>query len=325
MIKATSVNSQTLKALNNGGLSGILGNTLQPQTSYTLVVYAGNGYANDFFVKTIKTEGKEDLTQKSYYLYDIEQFQQPGVDAFAGEWVAVSYDIFDAKATKKTIRGNWRAEEVTLTVDGNVVKATGLFPSLKTNPAVKFEIKDNLLYTQENRGAKVMVKDSTHIIPTMRFEYQYIPKTVALSSSGNFYEKFDDGKTADRRDMLCAGFVHEDIIALVDNKTTLSFYGFAMGGYQKDSMGEENLVDVIGDAHGELILVRKGSPLLEGLKSQESTTAKPNESLNAAKEASIIAAPKFGKVVNDQKYVDESLNSKVEFRSDLQVKTILKK
>ena len=97
-----------------------------------------------------------------------------------------------------------------------------------------------------------------------------------------------------------------------------------MGGFQKDNMGKENLVDVIGDAHGELILVRKGSALLEGLKSQESSTAKPNESLNAAKEASITAAPKFGKVVNDQKYVDDSLNSKVEFRSDLQVKTILK-
>ena len=89
-------------------------------------------------------------------------------------------------------------------------------------------------------------------------------------------------------------------------------------------MGVENLIDVIGDAHGELILVRKGSPLLEALKSQESTTAKPNESLDAIKEASVIAAPKFGKVINDQKYVDDSLNSKVEFRSDLQVKTILK-
>ena len=81
---------------------------------------------------------------------------------------------------------------------------------------------------------------------------------------------------------------------------------------------------MIGDAHGELILVRKGSPLLDGLKSQESATAKPNESLSAVKESGIIAAPKFGKVIGDQKYVDDSLNSKVEFRSDLQVKTILK-
>ena len=124
--------------------------------------------------------------------------------------------------------------------------------------------------------------------------------------------------------MLCGGFVHQDIIAFVDNRTDFSFYGFAMGGFQKDNMGEENLVDVIGDAHGELILVRKGSPLLDGLKSQDSTTAQPDESLSAVKEAGIIAAPKFGKVVNDQKHVDESINSKVEFRSDLQVKTILK-
>ena len=322
--RSTSVNSQTLKALNNGGIAGILGNNLQPCTNYTLVVYAGNGYANKFFTQNISTLGKEDLTQKSFYLYDIEQFEQPGTSAFAGEWVAVSYDIFDAKATKKAIRGNWRAEEVTLSIEGDVVKASGLFPSLKTNPSVKFAIKDNLLYTQENRGAKVMVKDSTHIIPTMRFEYQYIPKTGALSSSGYFYEKFNDDTSEGRTDMLCGGFVHQDVIAFVDNRTDFSFYGFAMGGFQKDNMGEENLIDVIGDAHGELILVRKGSPLLDGLKSQESATAKPNESLSAVKESGIIAAPKFGKVTGDQKYVDESLNSKVEFRSDLQVKTILK-
>jgi hypothetical protein len=158
----------------------------------------------------------------------------------------------------------------------------------------------------------------------MRFEYQYIPKTGALSSSGYFYEKFNDDTSEGRTDMLCGGFVHQDVIAFVDNRTDFSFYGFAMGGFQKDNMGEENLVDVIGDAHGELILVRKGSPLLDGLKSQESATAKPNESLSAVKESGIIAAPKFGKVTGDQKYVDESLNSKVEFRSDLQVKTILK-
>ena len=324
MIRATSVNAQTIKALNSTGLSGILGNTLQPCTSYTLVVYAGNGYTSKFFSETISTLGTENLMQKSYYMHDIEQFEQPGADAFTGDWVAVSYDIFDAKATKKTIRGNWRAKEVNLTVENNIVKASGLFPSLKTNPTIKFALKDNLLYTQENKGAKVMVKDSTHVIPSMRFEYQYIPKTGALSSSGYFYEKFDDDTTEDRTDMLCAGFVHQDIIALVDNRTDFSFYGFAMGGFQKDNMGKENLVDVIGDAHGELILVRKDSQLLEGLKSQESTTAKPNESLSAVKEANFVIAPKFGKVVNEQKYVDDSINSKVEFRSDLQVKTILK-
>lgn len=324
MVRAAGVNTQTLKALNSTGLSGFLGNTLQPCTSYTFIVYAGNGYTSQFFSQTISTLGEEKLMQKSYYLYDIEQFQQPGADAFAGEWVAVSYDIFDANATEKTIRGNWRAKEVKLTVEGEVVKAEGLFPSLKTNPTIKFALKDNLLYTQENRGAKVMVKDSTHIIPSMRFEYQYIPKTGAISSSGYFYEKFDDGKVPERRDMLCAGFVHKDIIAFVDNRTDLSFYGFAMGGYQKDNMGAEYFVDVIGDAHGELILVRKGSKLLEDLKSKESTTAQPNGSLSAVKESNIITAPKFGKVINEQKFVDNSINSKVEFRSDLQVKTVLK-
>lgn len=324
MIKSTSVNSQTIKALNNGGLAGILGNTLQPCTSYTLLVYAGNGYANKFFTDTISTKGIEDLTQKSFYLYDIEQFNQPGIEAFAGDWAAVSYDIFDADVTKKTIRGNWRAKEVKLTVEDNIVKASGLFPSLKTNPSVKFAIKDNLIYTQENKGAKVMVKDSTHIVPNMRFEHQYIPKTGALSSSGYFYEKFNDDTADDRTDMMCAGFVHKDIIAFVDNRTDFNFYAFAMGGFQKDGMGKENLVDIIGDAHGELILVRKDSELLDGLKSQESTTARPTESLSTIKGANKITAPKFGKVEGEQKYVDDSINSKVEFRSDLQVKTILK-
>ena len=325
MVKATSVNTQTIKALNSTGLSGILGNTLQPCTSYTLVVYAGNGYANQFFYESITTGGKADPVQKSYYYQDIVNYQQPGADAFAGEWIAVSYDIFDAAAKKKTIRGGWRAEEVTLTVEGDVVKAAGLFPALKSNPTVKFAVKDNLLYTQPNKGAKIMVKDSTHIIPTMRFEYQYIPKTGALSSSsGYFYEKFSDDTTEDRTDMLCGGFVHEDIIAFVDNKTAFSFYAFVMGGFQKDNMGEENLVDVIGDGHGELILVRKGSALLEGLAEKESTTAQPQSSLSALKETAYIAAPKFGTITNNQKVVDDSINSRIEFRSGLQVKTILK-
>ena len=44
---------------------------------------------------------------------------------------------------------------------------------------------------------------------------------------------------------------------------------------------------------------------------------------DVAREAG-VALGTVSKVVNNQKHVDESINSKVEFRSDLQVKTILK-
>jgi len=324
MIMATTANSQTLKVINGTGMAGILGNRLQPCTSYTFVVYAGNGYKNQFFTKTVTTEGKEDLTQKSYYFHDIKTFTQPGADALAGEWVAVSYDIFDAQAQKKVIRGGWRAETVTLTVEGDAVKAAGLFPALKTNPTIKFALKDGLLYSQDNTCAKVMVKDSTHLIPSMRFEYQYIPKPGAITTSGYFYEKFTDEDNNERTDMFCGGFVHEDIIAFVDNRTSFNFYALAMGGFQKGSMGEMNLVDVIGDGHGELILVRKGSDLLEDMKKEESTSVQPQTGLSLVKENSYTSAPEFGTIKADQKMVDQSVNSRVELRSGLQIKTTVK-
>ena len=156
----------------------------------------------------------------------------------------------------------------------------------------------------------------------MRFEYQYYPMTGAISSStGYFYEKFDEGTEKDRTDMLVAGFVHPDVIAFVDNKTkNYGFFALAMGGFKKDNMGQLYLSDVIGDGHGQLILIRKGSELLKNLKAHESVPVQPTTSLSIMQEASSFRAPKFGTINPDIKIVDEKIPGKIEFRSDLHVK-----
>ena len=198
--------------------------------------------------------------------------------------------------------------------------ASGLFPSLNTNPAVKFELRDGLLYTTENRGANVTVKDSTNIVPTLRFEYTYIPKTGTLSSTGYFYDKFDKDDIKDRRDMLMGGFVHEDVIAFVDNTTDFKFWAFVMGGYQKNRMGEENLSDVIGDAHGELILVRKGSELLRNLKEKASESKDADQTLNSLTEAHRVVMPEINSIIRDVEKFDIA-HELLQFRSDVKVRS----
>ena len=318
----SSVDNLTLKMLNNDGLSGIVGNNLKAGTSYTFVIYAGNGYYSQFFTDTLNTRGALDLMQKSYYSCDIKEFAQPGADSYNGTWIPVSVDIFDSAAEGRTIRGNWRGSEVTLTAEGSEVTATGLFPSLKTNPSIKFELKDDLLYTMENRGAKVMVKDSTNIVPSLRFEYQYIPKAGALSGSGYFYEKFDDKEAKDRRDMMVGGFVHEDIIAFVDNTTDLQFWALIMGGFQKDRMGEENLSTIIGDAHGELILVRKGSELLKGLQASESQAKDSEQTLSSLTEAHRIVMPEINSIIRDLEKADVAHEILV-IRTEAKVRSVM--
>ena len=316
----SQMDGATLKVLNSTGLSGILGNKLEADTEYTMIVYAENEYYGDFFTKTIRTSGKTDHVQKTYYAVDIENFTQPAVESYEDTWIPVSIDIFDAEATGRTIRGNWRAKEVTLTVEGDIVTATGLFPALKTNPSIKFDMKDGYLYTRENRGAKVMVKDSTNIVPSLRFEYQYIPKTTAVTGDGSILENFDDGQTKERRDMMMGGFVHEDIIAFVDNRTEHQFWALTMGGYQKNMMGEENLSSVIGDAHGQLLLVRKSNTgLLKDLVAKESEGQNDEDALSSAAEAHTIAKPKKDGPFGEHIKVDTE-DKIVEFKSDARIK-----
>jgi hypothetical protein len=119
------------------------------------------------------------------------------------------------------------------------------------------------------------------------------------------------------------GFVHEDIIAFVDNRTTQEFWAMALGGYQKNSMGEEELQNIIGDAHGELILVRKGSPLLEGLKYADSSAKEEGQVLNSLSEVNRIEMPQIGTLHTDMKEVDTT-DKLVEFKKDIRVKTIVK-
>lgn len=324
LISYGSVNGQVLKQLNGSGLSGILGNKFKAGTEYTFVVYAGNGYHSEFFTKSITLAGEPDLMKKSYYLTDLQEYEQPGAEAFAGTWVPVSTDIFGNGSEGRVIRGNWKSQEVEITIDGDEAKVAGLFPSLKTNPTIRFDLKEGLLYSKENTCAKVWVKDSTNIVPSMRFEYQYIPKTGAFSENGYFYDKFDDDSAKDRRDMFVGGFVHEDIIAFVDNGTENVFWAMALGGYQKSSMGEDVLQNYIGDAHGELILVRKESDLWKGLKYAASTGKEEGVVLNSLSEANRIELPKPGSLINADLKDADTAHKLLEFKSGVRIKTTMK-
>jgi hypothetical protein len=158
----------------------------------------------------------------------------------------------------------------------------------------------------------------------MRFEYLYYPKFGGFSEQGYFYEKFDSEDKKERRDMFIGGFVHEDIIAFADNGTTLMFWAMALGGYQKASMGEFELQNIIGDAHGELILVRKGSELLEGVKYANPDIKEGEELLTPISEAGKYEKPKFGILDVERKEVENTTGKLVEFKEDVRVKTIMK-
>ena len=320
-----SVNAQTLKALNGmDGLSGILGNSFKAGTNYTFVVYAENGYQSEIITDTINTRGVQDKMKQSYYKIDLENYEQPSADSYTGSWIPVSVDVFGDGKSGRMIRGNWRSREVELSVSGDEVSVAGLFPSLETNPVTKFDLKDGLLVSKENRSARVWVKDSTNVIPSMRFEYQYYPKFGAFSEQGYFYETYDTEDKKELRDMFVAGFVHEDIIAFVDNRTTHRFWAMALGGYQKGSMGEEVLQNIIGDSHGELILVRKGSEMLKDLKYADQSIKEGEEVLSPISEAGRFEQPKFGILDIERKEVENTTGQLVEFKQDVRRKTIMK-
>ena len=320
-----SVNAQTLKALNSDdGLSGMLGNTFKAGTNYTFVVYAENGYQGEFITDTVNTRGIQDKMKQSYYMTDLENYEQPSTDAYTGLWIPVSVDVFGDGKSGRMIRGNWRSREVKLSVSGDEVSVDGLFPSLMTNPVTKFDLKDGLIVSKENRNSRIWVKDSTNVIPSMRFEYLYYPKTGAFSEQGYFYNTYDTEDKKEREDMFVGGFVHEDIIAFVDNRTTLRFWAMAMGGYQKNSMGDEELQNIIGDSHGELILVRKGSEMLKGLKYADQSIKEGEDILNPISEAGRLEQPKFGILDIERKKVDNTTGRLVEFKLGVRTKTIMK-
>ena len=298
-----SVDSATLKRLNTSEISGIVGNNLIAGTSYTFVIYAGNAYRSGFITYEFSTEGTPDMMKKAYYWEDLLDQQPAAENITSSEWIPVSVDIFDANATGRTIRGNERASSVKFTLEDGKMKASGLFPSLKENPTISFDYKDGLMYTMEEKLDKVTVKDSTNVIPTMRYEYTYTPKVASFSKSGYIYTTYDDANGEERADMLVAGFVHEDIIAVMDNRTENIFWALVLGGYQKYG-NQEYLADVIGDTHGDLLLVRKGSPLLDGLKKGSSSKAQVGQTLSSVNAENCIRMPEINSIIKNIKPVD---------------------
>ena len=298
-----SIDSASLKRLNTSEISGIVGNTLLAGTSYTFVIYAGNAYRSGFITYEFSTQGTPDMMKKAYYFEDLLEQQPSAEQITSSEWIPVSVDIFDATATGRTIRGNERASSVKFTLEDGKMKASGLFPSLKENPTISFDYKDGLMYTMEEKLDKVTIKDSTNIIPTMRYEYTYTPKVATFSKSGYIYTTYDDANGEERSDMLVAGFVHEDIIAVMDNKTENIFWALVLGGYQKYG-NQEYLADVIGDTHGDLLLVRKGSPLLDGLKKGTSSKAQVGQTLNSVNAENCVRMPEINSIIKNIKPVD---------------------
>ena len=137
----------------------------------------------------------------------------------------------------------------------------------------------------------------------MRYEYTYTPKVASLSQNGYVYTEYEDENDNTRTDMLVAGFVHEDIIAVMDNKTENIFWALVLGGYQKYG-NQEYLADVIGDTHGDLLLVRKGSPLLEGLKQSKSSKAQIGQTLSSVNAANCVRMPEINSITKNLKPVD---------------------
>ncbi len=303
--KAGSVDNSTLKVLNTTGVSGIVGNNLKAGTDYIFVVYAGNGYHSEFKTMEFSTGGEEDIIQKSFWYKDFLTTTRTAEDYTAHSWVPVSVDIFDNDSKGRVIRGKGR--KVTFNYNDGKMTATGLFPSLNVtlengkkqqDPAIDFEFTDGYLYTTENSLKDVMVKDSTHLVPSMRFEQRYTPRIGSISGTGYFYDTYETEEKEERYDMVTAGFVHDDIIAFTDNKTTYSFWALLLGGYQMYADGE-GLANFIGDAHGDLILVKEGSPLLAGLKEEDSEAVQSGQQLNSITESNRVDMPAIGTLLKD--------------------------
>ena len=337
--KSGSIDNSMLKILNEGGLSGVVGNNLKPGTDYIFVVYAGNGYHSEFKTLKFKTAGTEDLLQKSYWYKDFMTAPRTAEDYTNYSWYAVSIDVFNANASGRSIRGNGR--KVTFSYNDGKMTASGLFPALNTtldngtvqaDPAIEFDYTDGFLYTAENDLEDVVVKDSTNIVPSMRFEQRYTPRVGSISGSGYFYDTYEDENKVERYDMITAGFVHDQIIALTDNRTTLSFWALLLGGYQMYSDGP-SLSNFVGDAHGDLILVREDCPLLAKLQKTTSQSAKVGEKLSSVTESNRVDMPAIGTILKDIKKADVAYDqetratetkSLLDIREDARIRTIVK-
>ena len=335
--KSGSIDNSMLKILNDGGLSGVVGNNLKPGTEYIFVVYAGNGYHSEFKTLKFKTDGEEDILQKSYWYKDFMTTTRTAEDYTNYSWYAVSIDVFDAEASGRTLRGNGR--KVTFSYNEGKMTAAGLFPSLNVtlndgtpqeDPAIVFDYTDGYLYTTENDLEDVVVKDSTNIVPSMRLEQKYTPRIGSISGTGYFYDTYETEDKVEKYDMITAGFVHDQIIAFTDNRTEFSFWALLLGGYQMYSDGP-GLANFIGDAHGDLILVREDCPLISSLQESDSKSAKEGEQLSSVTESNRVDMPAIGTILKDIKEADVAYDSfdnerktLLQVRNDARIRTIIK-
>ena len=270
------------------------------------------------------------------------------VSMVAGASLRVPVKGADADADKDGIR--FRAEfdkEFVKSLEGE--KSVGMFiaPATYNNevvisvvkngkvqkdPAITFDYADGFLYTTENKLDKVTVKDSTHLVPSMRIEYTYTPKLGSISGSGYFYDTYENDDKVEKYDMITAGFVHDQIIAFTDTRTDLSFWALLLGGYQMYTDGE-GLANFVGDAHGDLILVREDCPLLANIKKSESESVKPGEQMSSVTESNRVDVPAIGSILKNIKEADVAYDKAdftsdrkalLEIRKDARIRTIVK-
>ena len=313
-MKNSFLTSAALKAINQQELSGVVGG-LEASTCYTFVIYAENGYHRGFYTDTVQIKGVADYAEKSFYYDDIDKYHAangtPNISAYTtDEWIPVSIDIYDAKATGRTIRGGWRAETVRFAEKDGKLVASGLFPALATNPDITFDFKDGIFYMTRNMLAKVTVKDTTHLVPSMQLEYKYLPKILGFSGS-SYLEYYKNDVKNENYDMFAGGFVDKDIIAFTDNRTKYDFWAFGLGGYLKDNLGQQYLGDLIGEGHGNLILVRnneRGRSLIANLMEDDSQTGSSERNPEAIFESHTGIPAKPSIVINDLKPVDSPIN-----------------
>lgn len=95
----------------------------------------------------------------------------------------------------------------------------------------------------------------------------------------------------------------------------------------------ESLANFVGDAHGDLLLVREDCPLLEGLKKSESESVASGERLNSITESNRVDMPAIGSILKDIKEADVAYDkasfdnerrSLLDIREDARIRTIVK-
>lgn len=94
-----------------------------------------------------------------------------------------------------------------------------------------------------------------------------------------------------------------------------------------------SLSNFVGDAHGDLILVREDCPLLAKLQKSASQSAKVGEKLSSVTESNRVDMPAIGTILKDIKKADVAYDqetrasetkSLLDIREDARIRTIVK-